>query len=196
VFKVSTLSGAFTLIVEPEPSPVAPQASVKSPTGSTTTGNAGDVLRLTGVARDNIVLAQVLVSLNGGPFVPATFAPGTKPGTFDWQIDIVPENGANVVVIRSVDTGGNSSKSITLFFNYTVKRPELAGSYNGLAIADGTSNTPFKHTGVFTIKTLEKRTLHRKAHSRRHASRRADRGVRKTMERHASESRVLRCSTW
>ncbi len=154
VFKVNTITGAFTLLVESEPSPVAPQAGVQAPPGSATTGAAGATLTLHGTARDNIELSQVLISLNGGPFVPATITPGTKPGTFNWQLDVIPENGSNVVIIRSVDTGGNSSKPITLIFNYTVNRPEIAGSYNGVSIADAASATPFLHTGGFTLKAL------------------------------------------
>jgi uncharacterized repeat protein (TIGR03803 family) len=154
VFKISKVTGAFTLIVEPEPSPVAPQAGVQAPPRSATTGNAGDPITLSGVARDNLELVQVLISLNGAPFVPAIISTGARAGTFNWQLDVIPENGTNVVIVKSVDSGGNTSKPVTLFFNYTVNRPELAGNYNGLSIADPASGTPFTHTGAFSLRVL------------------------------------------
>ncbi len=150
-----TPSGVFELLAEPNPNPSAPAATATPPPASTTTGPAGGIVMLKGTAKDNVEVLSVLVSLNGGPFVPATLLPPTKPGgPINWTLSVTPENGVNVVVVKSIDNGGDGSKPVTFSFNYTVVRPDLAGSYNGLVQADLASTTPLLHSGVFTIKAL------------------------------------------
>jgi uncharacterized repeat protein (TIGR03803 family) len=155
IFNIDLASGLFTLLAEPNPSPSLPSATVKPPPPSTTTGVAGNPVLLSGTAKDNVELLHVLVSLNGGPFVPATLVPPTKAGgPSSWQLSVIPENGNNVVIVKSIDSGGDASKPITLYFKYTVVRPELAGAYNGLALPTAASTTPLLHTSVFTLKAL------------------------------------------
>lgn len=149
-WRVNIATGAFTFLVESEVSPEAPAAAIAAPPGSATTGSAGDALMLRGVTSDKVEVVQVLISLNGGPFVPATLTPGAKPGTYAWELAVIPENGVNEVLVRSVDSGGSSSKVVKLVFNYTVIRPEIEGGYTGLVTA--TSMSPAAHTGMFTLK--------------------------------------------
>jgi|GEM_PF-2084652 len=154
-FKIDPATGLYTLLAEPNPNPSAPSATATPPPASTTTGPVGGTVVLKGTAKDNTEVLSVLVSLNGGPFVPATLLPPTKPGgPIIWTLSVTPENGINVVVVKSIDNGGDSSKSVTFSFNYTVARPDLAGGYNGLVEAEPVSTTPLLHSGVFTLKAL------------------------------------------
>ena len=103
---------------------------------------------LRGVAQDDVGIASVLVSLNGGAPVAAnltagalaaakSFAAAKPTDPVHWNLDVSPENGNNVVVIQSMDTGGNLSAPRTIRFHYAVARPEIAGLYTGLATPTG-----------------------------------------------------------
>jgi uncharacterized repeat protein (TIGR03803 family) len=153
IFKLLIATDEVKLIAEPSLIPTPPIATVKLVAGSLLIGPVGAPVTLNGTAKDNVELFSVIVSINGGPFVPATITPSViagKPAT--WQLDVIPENGVNVVVIKSVDNSGDTSKPVKLIFNYTVIRTEVAGSYNGLATPMAASLTPFLHTGVFRLK--------------------------------------------
>lgn len=157
IFKVLTATGTVQLVAEPEAAPVLPTSTVLPPPATGLSGVAGTPLTLSGTAKDNIELLSVIVSINGGPFLPALLTPPSAPGKpFTWSIDVIPENGVNVVIIKSVDNGGNPAKPRTLVFTYTVTRPELAGTYAGLFTAEPTSATPAQHTGVVTVKVTVK----------------------------------------
>ena len=157
IFKVLTATGAVQLVAEPEFGPVLPTSTVLPPPATILTGAAGTPITLTGTAKDNIELLSVIVSINGGPFLPATLIAPLVPGQpFKWQIDVVPENGVNVVIIKSVDNGGNPAKPRILVFNYTITRPELVGAYSGLFTAEPTSTTPLLHSGSVALKVNSK----------------------------------------
>lgn len=157
IFKVLTATGSVQLVAEPEFAPVVPTATAQVPPGTATTGPAGAPITLRGTAKDNIQLLSVIVSINGGPFLPATvFAPLLPGKPYAWQLDVIPENGVNVVIVKSVDNGGNPAKPIKLVFNYTVVRLEVAGSYTGLLTPTASSTTPLQHTGVFRLKVTPK----------------------------------------
>lgn len=153
LFRVAaTTTGAYELIAEPSSKPTAPLASVQAPPGAMLTGAAGAMITLRGTASDNLELAQVLVSLNGGPAVPATLLPAVKPGGKPtWELSVVPENGINVAIVRSVDRAGDTSRPVTLRFQYTVRRPELAGPYAGLLTPAAGVPTPGDFTGRITF---------------------------------------------
>ncbi|MEQ1862962.1 MAG: choice-of-anchor tandem repeat GloVer-containing protein, partial [Chthoniobacteraceae bacterium] len=151
IFKVLTATSEVQLVAEPEFAPVAPVAAVKLVPAAS--GAIGTPITLRGTAKDNIALLSVVVSINGGPFLPATLTAPLLPGKpFTWQLDVIPENGINVVIIKSVDSGGNASKPVKLVFKFTVTRPELAGNYSGLLTPELTSATPLDHTGVLALK--------------------------------------------
>ncbi len=157
IFKVHTATHTVQLVAEPEIAPVLPAATAQLAPGSMTTGPIGAPITLRGTAKDDVELLSVIVSINGGPFLPAALTAPLLPGKpFTWQLDVLPENGVNVVVIKSVDNGGNPSKPRTLVFNYTVVRPDVAGSYTGLLTPDAISATPLQHTGVFGLKVTTK----------------------------------------
>ena len=154
IWRVTPATGAFTFILESEAAPQAPVAAIATPSKAETIGNAGDPLTLRGVTSDGVEVVQVLISLNGGTFVPAQLSAGPRPGTYNWQIAIIPENGVNEVLVRSVDSGGSSSSVVKLVFNYTVNRPENEGGYTGLVTAVSLSPvaSPAAFSGMFTLK--------------------------------------------
>ena len=154
IWRVTPSTGAFTFILESEAAPQAPVAAVATPSKTETIGNAGDPLTLRGVTSDGVEVVQVLISLNGGAFVPAQLSSGPRPGTYNWALAIIPENGVNEVLVRSVDSGGSSSSVVKLVFNYTVIRPENEGGYTGLVTAVSLSPvaSPAAFSGMFTLK--------------------------------------------
>jgi len=154
IYKVFTATKTFQLVAEPEIAPVAPTATVQKPPVTATNVPLGTPVTLRGTAKDNFQLVSVVVSINGGPFFPATLtAPVIAGKPFTWEIDVLPENGLNVVIIKSVDNGGNPAKPVKLTFNYTITRPDLAGSYTGVITPDPLlSTTPLLHSGVFNFK--------------------------------------------
>lgn len=157
IIRVLTATGDVLLVAEPEVKPILPNSTVQMPPATATTGAAGTPITLRGSAKDNIELLSVIVSINGGPFLPATLIPPTGPGKpYTWQLDVIPENGVNVVIIKSVDNGGNPAKPIRLVFNYTVVRPEVAGSYTGVLTPAVASTTPLLHSGAFKLKVTPK----------------------------------------
>ncbi len=157
IIRVLTATGEVLLVAEPEVKPVLPTSTVQVPPATVTTGAAGTPITLRGSAKDNIELLSVIVSINGGPFLPAILTPPVAPGKpYTWQLDVIPENGVNVVIIKSVDNGGNPAKPVKLVFNYTVVRPEVAGSYTGLVTPAAASATPLLHAGSFKLKVTSK----------------------------------------
>jgi hypothetical protein len=157
IIRVLTATGDVPLVAEPEVKPVLPTSTVQIPPATVMTGPVGNPITLHGSAKDNIELLSVIVSINGGPFLPAVLTPPVAPGKpFTWQLDVIPENGVNVVIIKSVDNGGNPAKPVKLVFNYTVVRPEVAGSYTGAITPTPASTTPLLHSGAFKLKVTSK----------------------------------------
>ena len=94
-----------------------------------------------GTAHDNVEVAQVLYSLNGNPFQPAS-------GTTAWQVSLDPVPGLNTFQVKSVDTSGNESAILSRTFTYVVTSTlnlSVAGSgqvvpnLNGRALEVGRS---------------------------------------------------------
>jgi uncharacterized delta-60 repeat protein len=105
-----------------------------------------------GSAKDDVGVDQVLGSLNGGPLVAATLVRGAKAtDPVKWELAFAPENGNNVLVVQTVDVGGNSSVPRTVRFSYTVVRPEVAGTYQGLATATVDSTNPARQVGFCKV---------------------------------------------
>lgn len=107
------------------------------------------VVNFTGTATDNVGVARVEVSLAGGALLgTATNAGGTT--SFNWTLDVTPEQGANVIEVRSFDTGGNASDPITINLTFTNLRPLLAGKYNGLLV-NATAAELFNRNGLVQV---------------------------------------------
>jgi len=151
IFTIGSVSEDFLLIAEPYDTPKPPTVSVAAPPSS---GTSGSAINLTGTADPEFNLKSVVVSLNGGPFLPATIIEGADPSDpLTWSISILPIDGLNTVLIKSVDGGGDASQVRTLKFTYGPIRPD-AGIYNGLVSPTGSSTTPLRHSGFFTLKVL------------------------------------------
>jgi hypothetical protein len=130
-----------------------PTVAVNKPgRGLTIVGPAGGATAVIGSGRDNLGVNQVLVSLNDGPFTPATFTRLANPaGSVRWNLSIVPENGPNQLVVKALDLVGNTSALATSNFRYRVVRPPLVGFYTGLAIPTADSTDPARQVGVVAV---------------------------------------------
>jgi len=102
-----------------------------------------------GVATDNQGIARVEISLNGGTAQSTT--PASATTNFNWSLTLTPEQGANTAQIVAFDLQGNASAPITRAFTFTHLRPQLAGSYNGLVVADPVTGTPSAHHGLIQV---------------------------------------------
>jgi|GEM_PF-463901 len=132
------------------PDTVLPTVAIQSPkSGAKFTDSTGTTVQVSGIANDNEEIASVMVSLNGGPFFPATLTPATTGVT--WTRTVSPDNGVNVVVVKSYDLRANESTA-TLSFMLVNNRSDVVGSFNGLISHTGLSITPGDHVGNITLK--------------------------------------------
>ncbi len=108
---------------------------------------------LAGVANDNIGVARVEVTLNGGPPVDAPLgAPGSR-GNIPFSLDgMALENGINEIVVTTFDLGGNTSRSSTLIVNFLSNRPAIAGNYLGLLLPDAAVTPDNDNTGLLSLR--------------------------------------------
>ncbi len=108
---------------------------------------------LTGSASDNIGVARVEVSLNGGPPVDATLDAPDSRGNVPFHLDgMTLENGINEIVVTTFDLGGNASRSSTLIVNFLSNRPAIAGSYQGLFLPDAAVTPSNDNTGLVIMR--------------------------------------------
>ncbi len=94
---------SFVVIALEPPDVTKPVVQIVSPSPNWETNAA--VITVTGTARDNRLLAQVLYSLNGAPFVPAV-------GTTNWSADIMLAVATNTFAVKSVDSSSNESSAV------------------------------------------------------------------------------------
>lgn len=108
---------------------------------------------LSGLASDNLSVARVEVSINGGPAVDATLdAPNTK-GQVPFSLDgMTLENGINQIVVTTFDLNGNASRSSTLTVNFLSNRPAVAGNYQALLLPDAIVTPSNDNTGLFALR--------------------------------------------
>ncbi len=102
---------------------VAPELTLVTPT----TGKVTQVLPLTvqGTTTDEKGIQRVLVKLNDEPAVEATLSdsgPNQWPVPVGFSADIYPPNGANTLVVTSIDLRGNST-SVSREFTSTGRWP-------------------------------------------------------------------------
>lgn len=111
---------------------------------------SASALQLAGSAKDNAGVDRVEVRVNGGAIQFANLqAPVNGSRNFDLS-GITLENGKNSIVVTAFDASGNPGKSKTLKIAYANLRPQLAGSFNGLASPDGAASND--KTGFVTLK--------------------------------------------
>ncbi len=89
---------------------------------------ASPVLTVQGAARDNMAVARVEVSLNGGPWEPVQ-------GTDNWVFQGTARPGANFVHVRAVDQAGNESQPLLRSLYYSVPSV-LTVRVNGAGIVE------------------------------------------------------------
>lgn len=106
-------------------------------------------VEFSGNATDNQGVARVEISLNGGAAQSVT--PASATTNFNWSLTLTPEQGANSAEIVAFDLQGNASAPVTREFTFTNLRPQFAGNYNGLVVADA-AGTPIAHHGLVAVK--------------------------------------------
>jgi hypothetical protein len=97
-----------------------PTLTTTTPATTSIVGSPGGTYQVTGTAKDNIGVARVEVSLNGGAPANATL---TTPGalTTPYAFTLHPPGGPNILRVQAFDAGGNASAIITRKFTYVVK---------------------------------------------------------------------------
>ena len=120
-----------------------PTNGITSPTANQRWSNA--VFTVTGAARDNVGVANVFLSLNGGGWITAT----TTNGCTNWSAQVSLTPGTNTVQACAVDAAGNVSTTNTVKFVYvTVDR--APGSLNGLVATITPDGQSTFHVGFWT----------------------------------------------
>jgi hypothetical protein len=126
ILDVDTAAPALTL--------TAPAANAKLPATPTT-------VNIVGSAKDNKEVAKIELQLNGAAFVNVPFTVDSK-GAANFSLSVTAQRGTNIVVLRSKDHRDNVSPLLTRNFIFDDPFVALAGSYNGLSIADSTTVPP------------------------------------------------------
>ncbi|MGB8166116.1 MAG: choice-of-anchor tandem repeat GloVer-containing protein [Chthoniobacteraceae bacterium] len=152
VYSIDTTTGAGTFgdVVDSNPAPGPKPASIKAPDKALTTGPAGSTIPLGGALPDDPGITEVLVSINDGPFITAIINAGPPP---TWSLAVSPENGTNVIVIKTVNQDGGISKPTTFSFEFTTVDPQIVGTYSGLVVSADNLN-PFPLSGLITVNVL------------------------------------------
>lgn len=97
----STATDTATVTVStPPPETIPPKVAIRGPANGSRLLTNNPVLF--GAASDNVAVAQVLVSVNGGDFQQAD-------GTTSWQIQLSLNAGPNTIQVKAVDASGNQS---------------------------------------------------------------------------------------
>ncbi len=94
-----------------------PTVAIKTPTALQKIFGATGNFTVTGTALDNLALSNVMVSVNSGPFVPAS--PASTNGLKTWVLPVTLLVSNNTIAAYSEDTTGNRSATITVKCVYT-----------------------------------------------------------------------------
>ncbi len=141
---------ATTLVAAIDSNPLRGPKAARIAVPRNASGAPGVPMTVTGtVSKDPGIV--VLVSINGGPFVAATIVPGGNSAT--WSANVTPENGTNVIVVKTRDDAGAVSLPKTVTFEYTTVRPERSGAYAGIATPVRVAS-PFARSGVLNLNVL------------------------------------------
>ncbi len=109
-----------------------PVVSIKSPAANARINSA--TTTISGIAKDNKQVAQVLYSLNSGPFVQAV-------GTTNWSAVVTLQAGTNTVAVKSVDSSGNQSALVTRNFFCVVTWPLTITIYGSGSVTPALNGT-------------------------------------------------------
>lgn len=94
-----------------------PTLTVTTPASTASTISAGSPYKVTGTAGDTRGLSKVEVILNGGAPVNAILGSQNTPTSIPFSLDIVPNSGANNLVVKAYDLRGNIT-SVTRNFSF------------------------------------------------------------------------------
>ncbi len=131
-----TNSRNYTLNVFPTSAPDTNKPTLTITTPRNAAEFASSTVTLTGSARDNVYVGQVLVRVNGGNFAAADL---TRPSmtAANWSLPIALAPGTNTVEVKSVDLANNQSAVTTRKYFFQVPST-LTVNVIGLA-GDGVS---------------------------------------------------------
>jgi hypothetical protein len=121
---LGAVTTAFVTIIEPNDT-IPPTVTITTPVANAKVPEG--IVTVKGGARDNKGVKMIELSLNGGPYQPATIVtPNT--GTTTGQIvtytgTITPTPGLNTLTARSTDHRDNVSNIVTRTFTYVNMRP-------------------------------------------------------------------------
>ena len=121
------------------PDTVSPTNGITSPTANQGWSNA--VFTVTGAARDNVGVANVFLSLNGGGWTPAT----TANGWTNWSAQVSLTPGTNTVQAYAVDPAGNASTTNSVKFVYILTAPLTVAPLTVNIVGGGTVVTNYNN---------------------------------------------------
>lgn len=117
-----TASASATVTVgTPPPETIPPKVAIRGPANGSRLLTNNPVLF--GSATDNVAVAQVLVSVNGGDFQQAD-------GTTSWQYQLSLNAGPNTIQVKAVDTSGNQSAIANWTLTY-IESSQISVTVNG-----------------------------------------------------------------
>lgn len=125
----------------------APAVNFVVPAGQTT-------VQVSGTSSDNLGVAKVLFSLNGG-----SFADVSVNSSGSWNRTVTPVGGTNVVQVKAVDARGNESSVVSRSFSLVKKGPLTVTSSNVAqgAVSGGlTGATAYEVGKTYTVKATPK----------------------------------------
>jgi hypothetical protein len=123
-----------------------PIVTIIFPTAGQRITNTVSEIIVRGKARDNVLVANVQVQLNGGAWLPAA----TTNGFTNWTATITPQAGTNRVRAFAIDSSGHKSATNNLSFDYVVPSTLLlitngsggiSRSFSGLVLEVGRAYT-------------------------------------------------------
>lgn len=131
---------------------VLPTAVITAPKANAVFPEAGGaVMTLTGTAKDDKGLSQVLVRLNDGSAQEAAAVFSADRKTATWALPLLLARGLNTVQVRAVDLRGNESKIVSRAFLHKVVRTlgvNVAGPANAGTVANGFAPTSSRDVGT------------------------------------------------
>ena len=136
----------------PPAPPPPPTLSITNPSKSGERWS-NSVFTVTGTAKDNVGVADVLVALNGGDWQPAT----TTNNWTNWtaQINLIP--GTNVLQAYAVDTSGNDSITNTVKLDYILSATLTVGTNGDGIISPDYNGVPLQISNTYSMTAMPAR---------------------------------------
>ncbi|MBA4147913.1 MAG: TIGR03769 domain-containing protein [Verrucomicrobia bacterium] len=121
-----TTSGAVEYTFQVIADTAKPSVSVATPASNLRTNTP--IFTVSGTAKDNGKVKQVLLDFNGSGFQPLTLGSNTTLVSWSYEADLTP--GTNVVQVKAIDAAGNESSVVKRTFFYVVTE-QLSLTANG-----------------------------------------------------------------